>query len=57
MDNNLNELKNATKPHCTAIVLAGGQGKRMGGKVGQPGTHRWVNREYDMISYLYQLDE
>ena len=33
MDNNLNELKNATKPHCTAILLAGGQGKRMGGKV------------------------
>ena len=31
--------------------------ERMGGKVGQTGTHKWGNREYDMISYLYQLDE
>ena len=31
--------------------------ERMGGKVGQPGTHRWGNREYDMISYRYRLDE
>ena len=29
----------------------------MGGKADQAGTHTWGNREYDMISYLYQLDE
>ena len=31
--------------------------ERMGGKVYKTGTHRWGNREYDMISYLYPLDE
>ena len=31
--------------------------EKMGGKVDQPGKHRWGNREYDMISYLYPLDE
>ena len=31
--------------------------EKMGGTVYQPGTHRWGNREYDMISYLYRLDE
>ena len=30
--------------------------EKMGGTVYQTGTHRWGNREYDMISYLYQLD-
>ena len=30
--------------------------ERMGGKVYRTGTHRWGNRDYDMISYLYQLD-
>lgn len=30
--------------------------EKMGGKVYKNGTHRWGNREYDMISYLYQLD-
>lgn len=30
--------------------------EKMGGKVYKDGTHRWGNREYDMISYLYQLD-
>lgn len=30
--------------------------ERMGGKVYKSGTHRWGNRDYDMISYLYQLD-
>ncbi len=31
MENNMTE--GTKKPHCTAILLAGGQGKRMGGKV------------------------
>ena len=31
--------------------------EKMGGKVFKPGTHKWGNRDYDMISYLYQLDE
>ncbi|MBR6029670.1 MAG: GNAT family N-acetyltransferase [Clostridia bacterium] len=30
--------------------------ERMGGKADQDGTHRWGDREYAMISYLYQLD-
>ena len=30
--------------------------EKMGGKVYKAGTHRWGNREYDMISYLYPLD-
>lgn len=30
--------------------------EKMGGTVYKTGTHRWGNREYDMISYLYQLD-
>ena len=30
--------------------------EKMGGKVYKSGTHRWGNREYDMISYLYQLN-
>ena len=30
--------------------------ERMGGKVGQTGTHTWGNRDYEMISYLYRLD-
>ena len=30
--------------------------ERMGGKEYKDGTHRWGNREYGMISYLYQLD-
>ena len=29
--------------------------EKMGGKEYKGGTHRWGNREYDMISYLYQL--
>ena len=31
--------------------------EKMGGTVYKAGTHQWGNREYDMISYLYQLDE
>ncbi len=31
--------------------------EKMGGKAYKTGTHRWGNRDYDMISYLYQLDE
>lgn len=30
--------------------------EKMGGTVYKAGTHQWGNREYDMISYLYQLD-
>ena len=30
--------------------------EKMGGKAYQESRHRWGNREYDMISYLYQLD-
>ena len=30
--------------------------EKMGGTVYQSGTHRWGNRDYDMISYLYRLD-
>ncbi len=29
--------------------------ERMGGQVYRPGTHPWGNREYDMISYLWNL--
>ena len=31
--------------------------EKMGGKVYKDGTHRWGDRDYDMISYLYPLDE
>ena len=31
--------------------------EKMGGKVYKSGTHRWGSRDYDMISYLYQLDD
>ena len=31
--------------------------EKMGGTVYKTGTHRWGSREYDMISYLYQLNE
>ena len=31
--------------------------EKMGGTVYKTGTHRWGSREYDMISYLYLLDE
>ncbi len=30
--------------------------EKMGGKAYQEGTHRWGDREYDLISYLYHLD-
>ena len=30
--------------------------EKMGGKVYKDGTHRWGDRDYDMISYLYRLD-
>ena len=30
--------------------------EKMGGKEYKAGTHRWGNRDYEMISYLYQLD-
>ena len=30
--------------------------EKMGGKEYKAGTHRWGDREYDIISYLYQLD-
>ncbi|MBO4450587.1 MAG: GNAT family N-acetyltransferase [Clostridiales bacterium] len=29
--------------------------EKMGGKLHKSGTHRWGDREYSMISYLYQL--
>ena len=31
--------------------------EKMGGKEYDTGTHRWGDREYNMISYLYQLKE
>ena len=31
--------------------------ERMGGLAYRTGTHPWGNRDYDMISYLYRLDE
>ena len=30
--------------------------EKMGGQLYKTGTHPWGNRDYDMISYLYQLD-
>ena len=30
--------------------------EKMGGEVYKYGTHRWGNREYDMVSYVYPLD-
>ena len=30
--------------------------EKMGGQVYKTGTHPWGNRDYDMISYLYDLD-
>ncbi len=30
--------------------------EKMGGKADREGTHRWGDREYGMISYLYPLD-
>ena len=30
--------------------------EKMGGKEYKAGTHRWGNRDYDMISYIYNLD-
>ena len=29
--------------------------EKMGGEVYKTGTHKWGNRDYDMISYLYHL--
>ena len=31
--------------------------EKMGGALYKTGTHQWGNRDYDMISYLYQLVE
>ena len=31
--------------------------EKTGGKAYKTGTHQWGNREYDMISYLYSLEE
>ena len=31
--------------------------EKMGGKADKTGTHPWGDRDYDMISYLYPLDE
>ena len=31
--------------------------EQMGGKAYRTGTHSWGGREYEMISYLYQLEE
>ena len=31
--------------------------EKMGGKVYKTGTHKWGNRDYEMISYLYCLDD
>ena len=30
--------------------------EKMGGKLYKDGSHRWGSRDYDMVSYLYQLD-
>lgn len=30
--------------------------EKMGGRVDKTGAHRWGDREYDMVSYRYQLD-
>ena len=31
--------------------------EKMGGEVYKPGSHKWGNKDYDMISYIYQLDK
>ncbi|MBR5178783.1 MAG: GNAT family N-acetyltransferase [Lachnospiraceae bacterium] len=31
--------------------------EKMGGKEYTTGTHKWGNRDYDMISYIYHLDD
>lgn len=31
--------------------------EKMGGEVYKTGTHKWGDRDYEMISYLYHLDE
>ena len=31
--------------------------EKMGGKEYKTGTHKWGNRDYDMISYIYHLGE
>ena len=31
--------------------------EKMGGQAYKTGTHPWGNREYDMVAYLYRLDE
>ena len=31
--------------------------EKMGGNAGQTGMHTWGKRDYEMISYLYRLDE
>ena len=31
--------------------------EKMGGKVYKTGTHKWGDRDYGMVSYLYHLDE
>ena len=30
--------------------------EKMGGTVYKPGTHKWGDRDYEMISYIYSLD-
>lgn len=30
--------------------------EKMGGKMDRSGTHPWGNRDYEMISYIYQLE-
>ena len=30
--------------------------EKMGGQAGSPGTHPWGGREYEMVSYLFDLD-
>ena len=30
--------------------------EKMGGRAYKTGAHRWGDREYDMVSYRYQLD-
>ena len=31
--------------------------ERMGGQVLRTGTHRWGSRDYEMVAYLYRLDD
>ena len=50
-------IRQAAEEDARQIAEARKFYEKMGGTVYKTGTHRWGNREYDMVSYLYQLDE